>query len=105
MSESKQTADEIFESLNGYDEIAIAQQFGSVVGDLAQHNQSMFARALVFIIKRREGASDEAAKTAVMEMPVKELTEYLTAEETSEEEVGKDEQPARSLESSLSSVS
>jgi hypothetical protein len=44
------TAEEVFDSLTGFDEIAIAQHFGRTVSDLAQSDASMFGRALVFVV-------------------------------------------------------
>jgi hypothetical protein len=55
MTECSMTAEEVFDSLTGFDEIAIAQQFRHTVADLAQNDVSMFARALVFVAKRRDG--------------------------------------------------
>lgn len=104
MSEIKQTAEEVFDSVTGFDEIAIAQQFGRTVGELAEKDQSMFGRALVFVVKRRDGASDGDAYQAALGMSVKELTSSFFAE-ASEEEAGKGEPLAEQPEASLSSVS
>jgi hypothetical protein len=104
MSECSLTAEEVFDSLTGFDEIAIAQQFGHTVADLAQNDVSMFARALVFVAKRRDGLTDDEAKTAAFTMSLKETNSFF-AEVAAEEESGKDEPPAESPATSLSSVS
>lgn len=64
------TADEAFESLTGFDEIAIEKAFGHDVMTLADKKQLTFNRALVFVQRRRDGMTDAEAKTAVMNMPV-----------------------------------
>ena len=104
MSEIDQTAEEVFDSLTGFDEIAIAHHFGSTVADLAENDTSMFGRALVFIVKRREGATDDEARNAALGMTMREYNNDFFAEKSAEE-AGKDEQPEPSPETSLSSVS
>lgn len=64
------TAEEAFDSLTGFDEIAIEKAFGQDVMVLAEDKQLTFTRALLFILRRRDGMSDAEAKTAVMNMPV-----------------------------------
>jgi hypothetical protein len=103
MSAVEQTAEETFDSLTGFDEIAIAQRFGRSVGDLATSDPSMFGRALVFVIKRRDGANDEEAWNAAMGLSMKGFTEFFA--EPSEEEAGKDKGPEQQPGTSLSSVS
>lgn len=61
----KPSADEVTESLNGFDEIAIEQAFGKPLTDLSD---TMAARALVFVLKRRDGLSDKDARREVMQM-------------------------------------
>lgn len=98
-----QTAEEVFDSLTGFDEIAISFHFGHTVSELAQSDASMFGRALVFIVKRREGLTDDEARNAAMEMTLKEFTTFFA--EASQEEAGKGEQPEPLLVSSPSSAS
>lgn len=103
MAETELTLEEVSDSLTGFDEIAITQQFGRTVTDLAQHDPSMFGRAMVFVVKRRDGATDDDARNAAMAMTMKDYAVFFS--DASEDESGKgvpsEEQPA----SSLSSVS
>jgi hypothetical protein len=103
VSQSDQTAEQVFDSVTGFDEIAISQHFGRTVMEMAEKDPSMFVRALIFVAKRREGATDDEARNAALEMPFKEYSDYFAPE--SVEEVGKDEQPAPSPVNSLTSVS
>jgi hypothetical protein len=103
MSQTEQTLEEVSDSLTGFDEIAIAQQFGRNVADLAQHDPSMFSRTLLFVVKRRAGLSDEEAKNAALGMTMKECADFFA--ETSQEEPGKDEPSEEQPGTSLSSVS
>lgn len=95
------TVDEVFDSLTGFDEMAIAQHFGRTVTELGD-DPSMFGRALVFVVQRRDGATDDAARNASLEMRMKDVTEFFAV--ASEVEAGKDEPLAEQPESSLSSV-
>lgn len=103
MSQIDQTAEELMESLCGYDFIAIAHNFGDTIANLAEKDPAMMLLALVFIAKRRQGATDDDARNAAMAMPFKEVTAFFA--ETTEEESGKDESPETSPATSLSSVS
>jgi hypothetical protein len=107
MSEHKQTAEEIFDSLTGFDEMAITQHFGRTIGDLASNDESMFSRALLFTVKRREGLADDDARNFALGMTLGENIAYFadTTEKDAEEEAGKDEQPEEQPATSLSSVS
>lgn len=66
----RMTADECFESLTGFDEIAIEKAFGHDVMTLVDTKQLTFSRALVFILRRRAGLKDAEAKADVMAMAV-----------------------------------
>lgn len=98
-----QTSEQVFDSVTGFDEIAIAQHFGRTIMELAENDATMFARALVFVVVRREGEPDDAARTAALSISFKELNGYFAEE--SVEAAGKDAQPEPSLEASLTSVS
>lgn len=104
MSTIEQTAEQVFDSVTGFDEIAIAQRFGRTIADLAQGDASMFMRSLVFVVKRREGANDEDAWKDAMGMSTKDTLTGFFAED-SEEEAGKDEEPETQPGTSLTSVS
>lgn len=68
------TADEMVESLTGYDEIAIEKHFGAGPFQLVNSGrETSLMRALVFIQLRRGGQPDHEAKEAVMQLPLKEV--------------------------------
>jgi hypothetical protein len=102
VSQTDQTADEVFESLTGFDEIAISTVFGHAISTL-EDDRSMMARALVFVLNRRDGLTDVDAKAAAMEIRIGDLLTYFAEESL---ESGKDEPAAEpKSEPSLSSVS
>jgi len=80
---TKPTADSVFMSLNGFDEIAIAAHFGSRIEQLRPRQLEdgttvgeafTFMRALVFIDRRRQGHRDADAHTFAMELTMDQLT-------------------------------
>ncbi|GAA1977495.1 hypothetical protein GCM10009798_43390 [Nocardioides panacihumi] len=73
------TADDFFESLTGFDEIAIKQHFGASVSNLKDEPMD-FMRALVFVAERREGKTDIQAKDAALTLTVREVLAYFPAE-------------------------
>jgi hypothetical protein len=91
------TAEDMFQSLTGFDEIAIAQQFGE---DLAQLRKRpfMFMRTLVFTDLRRHGTRDPEARQSALELTMGELEHYFAEDDPAElpedGELGKDEPPA-----------
>lgn len=103
MSQIDQTAEQVFDSVTGFDEIAISTHFGRTVQELAEKDASMFGRALVFVVKRREGLADDEARNAALGLTFGEFQAFFA--EPSEEEAGKDEPSEASPASSLSSVS
>ena len=103
MSQTDQTLEQVGDSLTGFDEIAIAQQFGRTYGSLAEHDPSMFTRALVFTVNRRNGQSDIDAYQAAMELTMGEIPGFFAEE--SDEEAGKEQEPEEPPGTSLSSVS
>ena len=87
MSAHEMTAEEFLDSLTGFDEMAIKKAFGDTITNLSSNDQMMFARALVFIAKRREGLADGPAKNAALEMTFGEVTRYFAEDvETTPEE-------------------
>lgn len=99
MSTTEITTEEMFESLTGFDEIAISNHFGGEVMDLSENKPMTFIRALVFVQERRNGSKDSDAKQKAMELTVKEITNYFTEDDEPmpEEPVtdsGKGDEPA-----------
>lgn len=76
---SDKTPDEVFESLNGFDEIAIERAFGEITS--LKDRPMFFLRALVFIERRREGLNDKDAKQAAMDATMRDLTDYFATDE------------------------
>jgi hypothetical protein len=95
------TAEEMFESLTGYDEVAIAKAFSAEVTALADAKPTMFVRALVFTSLMRDGKAATDAKKAVMEMTLGQVNGYYADDvevmaDDPQSESGKDESvPAR----------
>lgn len=73
------SAGEIFQSLNGFDEIAVEKAFGEITS--LKNKPMMFLRAMLFIERRREGMKDAEAKQAAMIASVRELTDYFRPED------------------------
>lgn len=94
------TAEEVADSLTGFDEMAIKQHFGSTLTKLAE-DQSMLARALVFVLKRRDGANDDDARNDALGMALKEVMSHFADEsvESGKDESSSEPQPATSLSS------
>lgn len=72
------TANEIIDTLNGFEEIAISQKFGTDIDDLLTTRQSMGLRALAFTVFAREDA--KSAYKRAMTMTVKELAAFFPDE-------------------------
>lgn len=76
-----QTADEFFETLNGFDEIAVAKHFGSPPVELTDTNKIAFARSLIFVAQRRAGQKDGEAYKYAMNATVGEVNRYFAEDE------------------------
>lgn len=100
------TAGEVFDSLTGHDELEIAEQFGRTIAELTDRDPSMWGRALVFVIFRREGENDRDAFVKAMGLTMKQTTSFFAVENYGEsEESGKGEPAAEQPPApSLSSV-
>jgi hypothetical protein len=77
---AKVPADELFESITGFDEIAISKAFGLEIHQV-QEKPFMFMRALVFVNERRRGANDLTAHSTAMNMTMAALTDYFAEPE------------------------
>lgn len=75
------TGEEMFESLTGYEEIAISKMFDAEITHLAEAKPTTFMRALIFIARTREGLAAPDAKKAVMEMSLGECNDYFADDE------------------------
>lgn len=84
--------EETMESLTGYDEIAIAKTFDMEWGELAKKKPSMFTRALLFVLRRREGLTDAQAKEAALSLTIGAVNDLFDTEDDDESPVGKGEE-------------
>lgn len=73
MSVTDKTVTETFDSLTGFDEIAIKARFGQTIMALSESEnkqETTFLRALAFVTERRNGSADAQAYSAVMETAI-----------------------------------
>lgn len=84
------TANEVSESLTGFDEIAIKQQFGGTIRTLTQEDPTQYMRALVFVLERRGGKKDAEAYHVAQSMSLIEVKDRLPQEDANADF---DEQP------------
>lgn len=85
MSTTDKTADELFGTLTGFDELAIAKHFHTPVQSLIPDPDDrrggpspwVYFRALVFIDLRRGGTKDADAYKQAMELSVRDAQEYF----------------------------
>lgn len=80
MSTTDMTATEMFESLTGYEEIAIAKAFGTRVLELAETDKMSLGRSLAFVHYKRSGQKDSEAKQSAMGMTIREVQDYFADE-------------------------
>ncbi|MBS2939590.1 hypothetical protein KDN32_17765 [Nocardioides sp. J2M5] len=85
---STQTPNDMFESLTGFDEIAIAAHFGDKITNL-HADPFAFLRALAFVDFRRGGQNDKDAYQSAMALTISATQNYFTEDET-EDEAGKE---------------
>lgn len=85
MSVSEQTADEFFNSLVGFEEIAIAKAFGRGPLELMSTSKSQGLRALVFIEMRRAKRNPDP-EGAAKSMRLVDVIEYFTPPAKSDEQ-------------------
>ncbi len=67
-------ADTVAKSINGFDQIAVRQMFRERLDQLAA-DSTMFMRALLFVLAKRDGANDGDAYRSVMLLPLDEVVE------------------------------
>lgn len=67
----------MYESLNGFDEIAVAKAFGAVITAFAETDPMKFGRALMFVDLRRQGFKDTDAYKRAMNSTNAETNEYF----------------------------
>lgn len=80
--------DEMLESLTGFEEIGIEEAFGADITALMLTNVTKAQRALVFVVKKREGLKATDARKAVLEMRLGDVQAFFADDEP---EVNEDE--------------
>ena len=80
---SELSADEMFETLTGFEEMAIATHFGGEVTDLAEKRPLAFVRALVFVdlCRRDTKRKHREVFTDVQGMPLKAVNGHFAESE------------------------
>lgn len=77
-------ADVVAKSINGFDQIAIRQHFREKLAGLAE-DETMFMRALLFVVERREHAlKDRDAYDMVMRLPLDDVVNRFRREDAAE---------------------
>lgn len=74
---TKITAEEAFESLTGYEELGIEKAFKVDITALSDSKPTIFMRALVFALKRREGLTHDKAYDAAMTLSLKDAQDFF----------------------------
>jgi hypothetical protein len=109
MPQTPQTVDEVLDSMTGHEESWVAEQFGRSIGELVQlflerNDVGPYYRAVIFVLKRRDGVTDDDARNAVLDMKLKDVVEFFPREKSAEpdevaavEESGKDDAPSEPL--------
>lgn len=80
----KQTLEDAFNSLTGFDEIAIEKRFGLSDYSTIEQRSTRWVRAMVFVLKRREGLNDLDAYKTAMDMTLGELNDQFAEDEDDE---------------------
>jgi hypothetical protein len=96
--QTDQRTGEVCDSLNGREEMWIAEQFGKSIGELTgnyleRNDYGPFYRALIFVLKRRDGLNEDDARNQVMDMRLSDVVAYFPRAEDGDEagEPGKGE--------------
>jgi len=88
-TKTKSSLLEVADSVTGFEEIEVTERFGRPLGDLQFTDGAMWARALVFTLKRREKVVDADAHNQALSLAVKDVWSYFAKEDA---ESGKDDQ-------------
>ena len=91
---TKITASEMVQSLTGFEELAIEKHMGVDPYADGQRKPMAVMRALVFVLRKREGASDADARQAAMGMPMGQLRDLFEDEQPEELDPENPETPA-----------
>ena len=72
MTTETRKLEELAESLNGWEEIAVVKAFGFTIDDF-ENQGTLGIRALAFVELKREGQKDAAAHQAAMDLSIRDL--------------------------------
>jgi hypothetical protein len=75
------TAEEAFESLTGFEEIAIGKHFDAEITDLAESRPMGYMRALVFVCMTRRGLPAPDAKSAALGLTIRQVSEFFAEDQ------------------------
>lgn len=78
---NKPTAEEVFESMTGHEELYIKKRFGREAEDLAETSPIRMMRSLAFILEVRAGKDHKDAYDFVMNAKQKDITELFAEED------------------------
>jgi hypothetical protein len=84
MTTIDQTAQQVYDSANGFDDIAVKKAFGASLLSL-KDDAMTFGRALAFIVAKRDGLNDMQAKQTVLGLSNAALSDYFAVGESDEE--------------------
>lgn len=80
MAQTELTAEDMFKSLTGFEEIAVSRSFGEDLSTLRE-KPFTFMRALVFADRRRQGLNDHEAREYALGMTLGQVEEYFPDDE------------------------
>lgn len=80
MAQTELTAEDMFKSLTGFEEIAVSRAFGEDLSKLRERPFT-FMRALVFADQRRHGLNDHDAREHALGMTLGQVEEYFPDDE------------------------
>jgi hypothetical protein len=78
------TVEDYFDTLTGFDDIAVKKRFGDTPVNLTQTDAITALRALVFVQYRRDGYEDDLAYDVTMKLPLKQVQGAFLDEPTDE---------------------
>lgn len=81
IASTDKSADEVFESLTGFEEIAIASRFGASITKLANDNETIFMRALLFTELVRGGVTAVDAHKHAMLLTIGKVKAFFADED------------------------
>ena len=88
-------AQEFYESLTGFDEIAVSKAFGAVISAFAEQDPIRFGRALMFVDLRRQGFKDVDAYQRAMNSTNGESTDYFADDPAEINDLDPDSEPGK----------